>query len=62
MDRLRALFKRSKTAQEYEPLNNDVDGDIQGPDHEQPGLAEKAFSWFEYLVFLLLGIAMLWAW
>lgn len=62
MDRVRALFKRPKTAQEYEPLNNDVDGDIQGPGHEVPGLAERAFSRLEYSVFLLLGIAMLWAW
>jgi solute carrier family 29 (equilibrative nucleoside transporter), member 1/2/3 len=52
--------------QEYQPVSNDIDEDEQstteddGADVER--LPESPFSWLEYAIFLLLGIAMLWAW
>jgi hypothetical protein len=52
--------------QEYHPVSNDIDADEQssiqddGADIER--VPESPFSWLEYAIFLLLGIAMLWAW
>lgn len=68
--RLRALFRRPKTVQEYEPLDsevdnvvdNEVDEHVRRPVRVRPDTVEPSFSWLEYWVFLLLGIAMLWAW
>ncbi|RFU31097.1 hypothetical protein B7463_g5260, partial [Scytalidium lignicola] len=64
MDRMRALFRKSDAEQSYEPLENgsmEDDGLISSVSEvvHQDG---EPFSWFEYSVFLLLGIAMLWAW
>ena len=56
MDRIRKLFERQTS---YEPL----EGGSEGPDGElieHP--QQEDFSWVDYSVFLLLGIAMLWAW
>lgn len=63
---------RDANSDEYEPLRtsgDDVDaeetanGDGQG---ERGGevykTAEVPFSWFEYTIFTLVGVAMLWAW
>lgn len=52
---------------EYEPLRDEAqigeldDDDVSISDGEsiQP---TSSFSWLEYSIFLLLGIAMLWAW
>lgn len=50
---------------EYEPLRDEaqVDDDdgvsISDGESTQP---TSSFSWLEYSIFLLLGIAMLWAW
>ncbi|KAF2107164.1 nucleoside transporter-domain-containing protein [Lophiotrema nucula] len=56
MDRLRKLFERRDS---YEPL----EGGSEGPNGEQiPRPKERRFSWIVYSVFLLLGVAMLWAW
>lgn len=64
----------SSTDPEYEPVENDellrgTDGTGNTPDgivsrEEQEGLnsIKKPFSWHDYTVFLLLGVAMLWAW
>lgn len=53
-DRLRAWF-RPQVA--YEPLNEDLQA-------SQQSLRSKTtpFSWTYYAIFLLLGVAMLWAW
>ncbi|EKD21186.1 nucleoside transporter [Drepanopeziza brunnea f. sp. 'multigermtubi' MB_m1] len=68
IDRLRAIFDRPNREQQYEPIEEDnSDGDeyvqrrpiLDAPDDD--GEAE-GFSWFEYSIFLLLGVAMLWAW
>lgn len=56
MDRLRKLLKRD---QSYEPLEGgsvEADGQAIGNSRIVP------FSWLDYLIFTLLGIAMLWAW
>ncbi|KAH7170424.1 nucleoside transporter-domain-containing protein [Dactylonectria macrodidyma] len=63
MERVRrALTRRLSTASEYAPLTgNDEPTALEGSavllgQHELP------FSWMEYSVFALLGVAMLWAW
>lgn len=50
---------------DYEPLHNDRerdDGSIQDDLEGDDTTSESPFSWVEYSIFLLLGIAMLWAW
>ena len=65
MDRFRGLFSRKAAAeQEYEPLH---DGHLavedQGSSYlEAESETEAIFSWMEYSVFTLIGVAMLWAW
>ena len=57
MERIRKMF--SKTAPAYEPLEGgSVDTDGEGIDD----FKKSTFSWLEYSIFLLLGVAMLWAW
>ncbi|KAF2015520.1 nucleoside transporter family [Aaosphaeria arxii CBS 175.79] len=58
MERIRKIFERRIS---YEPL----EGGSEGPNGEQiehPKQHAGAFSWIDYSVFLLLGVAMLWAW
>jgi len=69
MDKMRDLFSRHNAEQEYEPIEssitaNDLDEDVRRPVVfvPDPPMEEGPFSWFEYSIFLLLGIAMLWAW
>lgn len=54
---------RSRQGQEYEPLPGDAERDEEdtqvSPDEDG---GEMRFSWLEYAIFLVLGIAMLWAW
>jgi equilibrative nucleoside transporter 1/2/3 len=61
MDRIRSLFA---SRVHYEPIENEVDVDGVGVPEEDEGEAvpPRTFSWLEYFIFLLLGIAMLWAW
>ncbi|KAK7530187.1 nucleoside transporter family [Phyllosticta citribraziliensis] len=57
MDRMRKLFGQEEQA--YEPL----EGGSVAQDGERPEDDEKkSFTWLEYSIFLLLGVAMLWAW
>ncbi|KAI1611442.1 ENT family equilibrative nucleoside transporter [Exophiala viscosa] len=57
---IKSLFR---PRQEYEPLQNDADQDDTSiQDEAEDETKEAAFSWAEYAIFLLLGIAMLWAW
>lgn len=69
MDRLRDIFGgRSKSKDvpaEYEPLRTSGDDVVDREDEvrgEAVGTAEVPFSWFEYTIFALVGVAMLWAW
>lgn len=60
IDRLRAIFRKSIDDQEYEPLA-DNEEEVRRPVLVKPD-DEEPFSYIEYWTFLLLGIAMLWAW
>lgn len=71
IDKVRNLFRKSADVeQEYEPLDSDANTlDEEGrrpvlilPEDEEGGGQSEPFSWLEYSIFLLLGIAMLWAW
>ena len=65
IDRVRALFTK-RDSQDYErlvPDEIDRDEDVRRPVLTLPDSDEgEPFSWFEYSIFLLLGVAMLWAW
>lgn len=62
MQKVRRLLRRQTS---YEPLAGGSEFE-----HEQAGQhsvgqrqqQQQPFSWIEYAVFLLLGMAMLWAW
>lgn len=62
MDRIRSLFrKREEYQEEYQPLND------ESPEHNDRSSEHSEshyipFSWIEYGIFALLGVAMLWAW
>ena len=71
IDRVRALFKKTDAeVQDYEPIDEDEDFQEGGFDDDvrRPILilpetdGGQTFSWLEYCVFLLMGVAMLWAW
>ncbi|KAK7708227.1 hypothetical protein SLS57_009124 [Botryosphaeria dothidea] len=57
MNRVRELFQRD---QPYEPL----EGGSETPEGAriEPEEDKETFSWLDYSIFLLLGVAMLWAW
>ncbi len=57
MERIRKIFTRRAPA--YQPLEG---GSVDHNGERIEGLNQGDFSWLEYSVFLLLGIAMLWAW
>jgi solute carrier family 29 (equilibrative nucleoside transporter), member 1/2/3 len=75
---LSRVFPSSTTTDsspEYVPVENDEllantdEADIQRrndfedeEEEEDDGALKKPFSWHDYTVFLLLGVAMLWAW
>jgi equilibrative nucleoside transporter 1/2/3 len=59
MDRVRRVFGDETPEQSYEPL----DGGSERLNGERIEASRvQAFSWTDYSVFLLLGVAMLWAW
>lgn len=66
IERLRATLRSQKVrGDEYEQLVGREDEEGGADDitlQEALSLEEKPFSWVEYVVFLILGIAMLWAW
>ncbi len=61
MDRIRRVFHPQ---QPYEPIDGHRDGTaISGNGSEEVlELEENSFSQLEYWIFLLMGVAMLWAW
>ncbi|OIW33598.1 hypothetical protein CONLIGDRAFT_677367 [Coniochaeta ligniaria NRRL 30616] len=65
MERLRAMFAPPKKADEaeYEPLTDDS-GTGEGSTYtvSDGEVEEVPFSWLEYAIFVLLGVAMLWSW
>lgn len=72
MDSLRRLLgKPPAREQEYQPVADDGPPDSPGPgpcaNSRRGSYDERAeeavpFSWLEYGIFALLGVAMLWAW
>lgn len=70
MDKVRSFFKKSDEEQIYQQLDTDNDQDFNDVGDEEvsrpilvlPESNGEPFSWFEYSIFVLLGIAMLWAW
>jgi equilibrative nucleoside transporter 1/2/3 len=58
MERMRRIFERQNSAASYEPLA----GGSERPHGEHIDAEEQVFSWTDYGVFMLLGVAMLWAW
>ncbi|OBT93835.1 hypothetical protein VE01_08489 [Pseudogymnoascus verrucosus] len=66
IERLRATLRSQKVrGDEYEQLVGREDEEGGADDitlQEALALEEKPFSWVEYTVFLILGVAMLWAW
>ena len=60
MDRIRSIFAKPAEDQEYTPVGDEPE---DGDDETLTSIREGVpFSWLEYSVFLLLGVAMLWAW
>jgi hypothetical protein len=61
MDRIRSLFKPQ---QHYEPIEDYRDDAAVSEDGSEDDFEsrEKPFSHIEYWIFLLMGVAMLWAW
>jgi solute carrier family 29 (equilibrative nucleoside transporter), member 1/2/3 len=62
MDRIRNTFKSKPT---YAPVNTeaqDEESESYDGSGESLGPEETPFSWIEYFIFTLLGVAMLWAW
>lgn len=57
MERIRKLF--SQRAPAYEPLEG---GSVNADGERIDNYKKETFSWLEYSIFLLLGVAMLWAW
>lgn len=56
MERIRKIFERETS---YEPL----EGGSERPDGEEIVHPKHTdFSWIDYTIFVLLGVAMLWAW
>lgn len=66
MERIRGIFSSTNKDDrdaEYEPLRASGDDDRQDEvPVEAHGMGEAPFSWFEYTIFALVGVAMLWAW
>lgn len=60
MDRIRSFFQKKEVEQEYAPLTEETQF-LEGTTSAE-GEDEVPFSWVEYGIFALLGVAMLWAW
>lgn len=65
MERVKRAFKRTPS---YEPLlqNGDANGNCEdaadGGEWDDGREGEKKFSGVDYAIFMLIGVAMLWAW
>jgi equilibrative nucleoside transporter 1/2/3 len=64
MDAIRAFFSSKKASEEeYEPLTDESRAGaeaVEGSGYERE--EEVPFSWLEYSIFAMMGVAMLWAW
>ncbi|KAG7149714.1 hypothetical protein HYQ46_001369 [Verticillium longisporum] len=55
------LFRQKDVREEYSPIIED-DNPMEGTALLEDDGEGVPFSWFEYSIFALLGMAMLWAW
>lgn len=65
MNRIRKLIAPSESYERLLDNNNEANaGDVDDPSIAEDGgsRSESSFSWLEYSIFFLQGIAMLWAW
>jgi equilibrative nucleoside transporter 1/2/3 len=64
LDKLRSMFSSQTdgASQSYEPVESEDDEVVYRPVFIVPEDTEQPFSKWEYCIFVLLGIAMLWAW
>ncbi|KAF5023994.1 hypothetical protein F66182_3940 [Fusarium sp. NRRL 66182] len=62
MERVRRALGRQPSTSEYEPLTGNEEATPLEGSTQLEGQHELPFSWMEYGIFALLGIAMLWAW
>lgn len=60
MNRVKQFFQPPQ--QPYEPIDNGTHEDGDSVHESDEGVQEQPFSWVEYFIFLVLGVAMLWAW
>ena len=67
MDSIKGLFRPAKPEHhdplEYAPLTEEP-RELEGSTDQEGETFESdvPFSWFEYSVFAIIGVAMLWAW
>lgn len=59
MNRVKRIFQDEPA---YEPIQDGQQEVDDASDHEEIEDDSPPFSWIEYSIFLLLGVAMLWAW
>jgi solute carrier family 29 (equilibrative nucleoside transporter), member 1/2/3 len=62
MNRVRGMFRRKSNVEEYAPLAADGEATALEGSALLEGQDAIPFSWLEYGIFALLGMAMLWAW
>lgn len=65
MDRAKKAFRRQSPPRqepEYEPLTGSNEPSVLEGSTMLEEEEEVPFSWMEYAIFVLLGMAMLWAW
>lgn len=62
MDRIRGFFRQKQEREEYQPLADDAAAVVECSSLLQDDREDVPFSWLEYGIFALLGMAMLWAW
>ncbi|KAM3068139.1 hypothetical protein ACMFMG_011189 [Clarireedia jacksonii] len=64
LERVRAIFKKPDAEPDYAPISSS--SSVHEEDVRRPAPTEydngQPFSWIEYSIFMLLGVAMLWAW
>ncbi|RDW65527.1 hypothetical protein BP5796_10219 [Coleophoma crateriformis] len=65
LERVKAILFKKSDGEDYEPLvPSESVADLEEDGHEgnDDGRPGESFSWLEYSIFMMLGVAMLWAW
>ena len=58
---MHSLFRRKSDPPIYEPVPENYE-EQDGSSRHESRTTQDPFSWIEYLIFMLLGVSMLWAW